>query len=119
MSEPSVLVLGGGPAGVGAAFQLRRLGRARVTLVEQQEVVGGNAGSFEAAGQRLDYGSHRLHSSTDPAILADIRGLIGEDLLDRPRNGRIRLRGKWVQFPLKAGDLMRRLDRSFAIGVAR
>lgn len=119
MSEPSVLVLGGGPAGVGAAFQLRRLGRARVTLVEQQEVVGGNAGSFEAAGQRLDYGSHRLHSSTDPEILADIRSLIGEDLLDRPRNGRIRLRGKWVRFPLKPADLMRRLDRGFAFGVAR
>jgi protoporphyrinogen oxidase len=119
MSEPTVLVLGGGPAGVGAAYQLRRLGRARVTLIEQQEVVGGNAGSFEAAGQRLDYGSHRLHSSTDPQILDDIRALIGDDLLDRPRNGRIRLRGRWVQFPLKPLDLVRRLDRGFAFGVAR
>ena len=42
----AIVVLGGGPAGCGAAFELRRRDKARVTLVEQQPVVGGNAGSF-------------------------------------------------------------------------
>lgn len=118
MADPHVVILGAGPAGVGAAYQLRRRGLARVTVIEQQATVGGNAGSFEAGGQRLDYGSHRLHPACDPAILADIRSLLGDDLLDRPRHGRIRLRGKWIHFPLKPLDLLLRLDRKFAVDTA-
>ncbi len=119
MSEPRIVILGGGPAGVGAAFKLREQRRAEVTLIEQSLVVGGNAGSFEAGGQRLDYGSHRLHPSCEPAILADIGRLLGTDLLDRPRHGRIRLRGRWIHFPLKPADLLLRLDPAFGAGVAR
>ncbi|HXG43223.1 MAG TPA: FAD-dependent oxidoreductase [Gemmatimonadales bacterium] len=119
MAEPHVAILGGGPAGVGAAYRLRETGKARVTLLEQQPVVGGNAGSFEAGGQRLDYGSHRLHPACDPAILADIRALLGADLLDRPRHGRIHLRGRFVHFPLQPLDLLLRLDPGFALGTVR
>ena len=111
---PHVPILGAAPAGVGAAWQLRRRGLARVTVLERGENVGGNAGSFELNGQRLDFGSHRLHSATDTAILRDIRELLGDDLLDRPRHGRIRLRGRWVHFPLQAADLLLHLDRPFA-----
>ena len=63
--RPRVVILGGGPAGVGAAFQLRRLDRADVTLVEARTEFGGNSGSFAHMGQRLDYGSHRLHPACD------------------------------------------------------
>jgi len=114
--RPHVVILGAGPAGVGGAFALRRADTARVTVVEAQRAVGGNAGSFEWQGQRLDYGSHRLHPATEPAILADIRAMLGADLLDRPRHGRIRLRGKWIHFPLKPVDLLVRLDKGFALG---
>lgn len=119
MAKPHIVILGAGPAGVGAAYQLRRRDKARVTVIEQQAVVGGNAGSFEAGGQRLDYGSHRLHPACDPKILADIRSLLGDDLLDRPRHGRIRLRGKWIHFPLAPLDLLLRLDRKFALSTLR
>lgn len=118
-SLPHVVILGAGPAGVGAAHQLRRLGKARVTLLEAQEAVGGNAGSFAWQGQRLDYGSHRLHPACDPAILADIRAMLGGDLLDRPRHGRILLRGRWIHFPLRPADLFTRLDPGFALGALR
>jgi len=119
MSEPHVVILGAGPAGAGAAYRLRQTGRARVTLIEQKDVVGGNAGSFESGGQRLDFGSHRLGPACDPEILAEIRALLGDDLLDRPRHGRIHLRGRWIHFPLKPHDLLLRLDRGFAAGVMR
>ncbi|MEQ1858072.1 MAG: FAD-dependent oxidoreductase, partial [Longimicrobiales bacterium] len=79
-------------------------------------VVGGNAGSFEWQGHFLDFGSHRLHPATDPAILAEIRALLGSELLDRPRHGRIRLRGRWIHFPLKPVDLVLRADKAFAAG---
>lgn len=119
MDKPHVVILGAGPAGVGAAYRLRLEDRARVTVIEQQPVVGGNAGSFDAGGQRVDYGSHRLHPACAPEILADIRSLLGDDLLDRPRHGRIRLRGKWIHFPLAPMDLLLRLDRKFAFSTVR
>lgn len=116
---PHVVVLGGGPAGCGAAWKLRQTGKATVTLLERQEVVGGNAGSFQWAGQWLDYGSHRLHHTVAPDILADIRQMLGEDFGDFPRHGRIRLRGQWLHFPIQILDLLRRLDKGFAMGMAR
>ncbi|HVR29491.1 MAG TPA: FAD-dependent oxidoreductase [Thermoanaerobaculia bacterium] len=113
---PRVLVLGGGPAGCGAAWRLAARGNARVTLLEQSGAVGGHAGSFLFAGQRVDYGSHRLHPACDPAVLADLRSLLGDDLRRRARHGRIRLRGRWLHFPLRPLDLLLRLDRAFALG---
>jgi protoporphyrinogen oxidase len=113
-----VAILGAGPSGVGAAYQLARTGRGAVTVLERAPVVGGLAGSFELAGLRVDFGSHRLHPACAPEILADIRSLLGGDLLDRPRHGRIRLRGRWIHFPLKPLDLALRLPPGFALGTA-
>jgi protoporphyrinogen oxidase len=117
--ETHVVVLGGGPAGCGAAFQLRRTKKARVTLLERAPVLGGNAGSFFWGNQWLDYGSHRLHHAVDPEILQDIRQFLGNDFRDRVRHGRIRLRGKWLHFPIQTLDLLKRLDKGFALGMAR
>lgn len=115
MAEPRVLILGGGPAGVGAARELARKQRGRALLLEQGELFGGVAASFNACDQWLDFGSHRLHPATEPEILADIRELLGDDLRDRPRHGRIRLLGKWIHFPLKPVDLMLWFDKSFVL----
>ncbi|MGQ0764503.1 MAG: protoporphyrinogen/coproporphyrinogen oxidase [Gemmatimonadota bacterium] len=118
-SLPRVVVLGGGPAGCGGAWQLRASGKAEVVLFERQEVVGGNAGSFQWGGQWLDYGSHRLHHTVDPRVLADIRRMLGADFDNFSRHGRIRLRGKWLHFPIQTTDLLRRLDKGFALGMLR
>ena len=115
--RPQIVILGAGPAGLGAAWKLVRRGCFDVTVVERAASVGGNAGSFELCGLRVDYGSHRLHPSCSPQILADIREMPGADLLDRPRHGRIRLRGRWVHFPLRPLDLLTHLPPSFLLGV--
>lgn len=103
---------------MGAAYQLARRGIAHPLVLEQRETVGGNAGSFEVDGIWADYGSHRLHPSCDPEILADLQDLLGNDLASRPRHGRIRLRGRWIHFPLKPVDLVLHLPPPFALGVA-
>lgn len=116
--RPSIVVLGAGPAGLGAAYQLAHRDSFDVTVVERADRVGGNAGSFDFVGLKVDYGSHRLHPSCRPDILADIRSMLGDDLLDRPRHGRILIRGRWVHFPLRAADLALSLPLSFSTGVA-
>lgn len=111
------VILGGGPAGLAAAYKLSQRGWKNITVLERGSQVGGNAGSFVVEGIPVDFGSHRLHPVCAPAVMADIRALLGEDLLDRPRHGRIRLRGRWVHFPLKPFDLLTRLPPAFMAGV--
>ena len=116
LSSPAlnVLILGGGPAGVGAAAMLAQSGKARATVIERAPRVGGNSGSFVLEGVHCDFGSHRLHPASDPQILALIKDAVGEDLLWRPRHGRILLKGRWIHFPLKPVDLALRLPKPFA-----
>ncbi len=113
------MILGGGPAGLGAAYRLATRQAFQVTLLERGSGLGGNAGSFELAGIPVDFGSHRLHPSCDPGVLSDIRRFLGDDLLERPRHGRIRLQGRWIRFPLRPLDLALRLPPSFILGVGR
>lgn len=103
-----VVVLGSGPAGLAAAWRAARRGH-QVTVLERADRVGGLAGSFEVGGVRVDHGSHRLHPATPPALLADLRALLGVDLQTRPRNGRLRVAGQWVGFPLRPVELARAL----------
>jgi protoporphyrinogen oxidase len=118
MPELKIIILGAGPAGLGAAYRLVKERLAQVSVIEMKEKVGGNAGSFELAGLPVDYGSHRLHPACDPVILKDIQALLGDDLLDRPRHGRIFLKGRWIRFPLNPVDLALRLPPDFLLGMS-
>lgn len=114
MTSADAVVLGAGPAGLGAALRLARTGRS-VLVVERAGRVGGLTASVEVGGQRVDIGSHRLHPSIDPEILSLLRSLLGADLQERRRNGRIRLFDRWLAFPLRAGDLARSLPPGFLV----
>jgi protoporphyrinogen oxidase len=100
-----VAILGAGPAGIGAALRLSRRGH-RVTVLEREHHVGGLSSSLEIAGIRVDHGSHRLHRTVAPDVLAEIEHLLGGDLQRRRRDGRIRLAGRWLPFPLQPTDLV-------------
>lgn len=117
--RPHIKILGAGPAGIAAAFALAKTGRAEVEVLERAPVAGGNSASFELEGIMCDYGSHRFHPVADPHVLADVKALLGEDLLLRPRHGRIRLGGRWIHFPLKPFDALTRLPIPFAARLLR
>jgi protoporphyrinogen oxidase len=113
-----IVVIGAGPAGLGLAWRLARRREFQVTVLERNAEPGGNAGSFDWGGQSVDFGSHRLHPASDPEILHDIQSLLGDELLDRQRHGRIRLRGRWLHFPLKPQEAFTRLPPDFVAGIA-
>lgn len=113
-APPQIAVLGAGPAGVGAALWLARSRKAQVLVLERQAAVGGNSGSFQIEGVWCDFGSHRLHPASEPHVLGEIQNAVGEDLLWRPRHGRILLKRRWIHFPLKPVDLLLKLPKGFA-----
>ncbi|MEO5841481.1 MAG: FAD-dependent oxidoreductase [Acidimicrobiales bacterium] len=108
-----MLVVGAGAAGLVAAWRAAEAGRS-VRVIERSSFVGGMAASIEIAGQRVDLGSHRLHASIAPYLFAAIQSRLGGDLQLRRRNGRLRLRDRWVRFPLRPGDLVRQMPRGLA-----
>ncbi|MGI9596172.1 MAG: FAD-dependent oxidoreductase [Acidimicrobiales bacterium] len=112
-----VVVLGAGPAGLMAALEAARAGHT-CTVLEASDRVGGMAASFEVAGQRVDYGSHRLHPATPGPLLELIGDLLGNDLQTRHRSGRIHLGGRWIGFPLRAGDMGRNLPPRLTAAMA-
>jgi len=112
-----IAIVGAGPAGLMAAWQAAEAGH-EVSVYEKADTVGGMSGSFTIAGQRVDFGSHRLHPSTPPHLLQALTSLLGDDIQTRQRNGRIRLYDKWVAFPLRTTDLIRHLPLKFSAGSA-
>ncbi|MFQ5558795.1 MAG: protoporphyrinogen/coproporphyrinogen oxidase, partial [Acidimicrobiales bacterium] len=113
-----IVVIGAGPAGLMVALMAAEAGH-RVVVREATGDLGGMAGSFEVAGQRVDHGSHRLHPATEPDLMRRLVGLLGADLQTRERRGRIRLCGRWIGFPLRSLDMVRNLPPTFTAGVAR
>jgi len=110
----NIVILGAGLGGLALASKLSKQPDYNITVVEKESIAGGMARSFQHNGINLDLGSHRLHPSSPPDILEDIRSLIGSDLLLRPRNGLLCLRGKKVRFPLKPWDAFINLGPLFA-----
>jgi protoporphyrinogen oxidase len=95
----SVLIIGAGPGGLTAAYELAKLG-INSTLLEADDQVGGLARTVNYRGYRFDIGGHRFFSKV-PLINQLWQGMLGEDFLLRPRLSRIHYRGHFFDYPLK------------------
>ncbi len=105
---PNVVVIGAGPAGLTAAYELGKRG-ATATVLEADNVVGGLARTSERNGYRVDIGGHRFFTKV-PAVFELWREILGdEDFLVRPRKSRIFYRGRFFDYPLRAGNALRNL----------
>jgi protoporphyrinogen oxidase len=60
-----VLIIGAGPAGLTAAWELAEAGLRDVTVLEATRAIGGLAQSVEYKGNRIDIGGHRFFSKSD------------------------------------------------------
>ena len=97
-TEP-VVIIGAGPAGLTAAYQLVVQGQP-VRVVEQDNQVGGIARTVEYKGFRFDIGGHRFFTKV-AAVNELWRTMLGKDFLRRPRLSRIYYAGKFFDYPLK------------------
>jgi protoporphyrinogen oxidase len=100
-------ILGGGPAGLTAAYVLARSRRAGAVF-EADGSVGGIAKTVEFNGYRFDLGGHRFFTKLRP-IQRLWEEMLGDDFLTRPRLSRIYYRGKYFSYPITARDVVGRL----------
>jgi protoporphyrinogen oxidase len=105
--RPVVYVLGAGLAGLSCAWRLASDG-ARVVVLEREDVVGGCARSFHWKDMVHDCGPHRWHSR-NPALIAHLEGLMGDNLTTLDRLSRIFLYKRYFNYPLETGNVVRNL----------
>jgi protoporphyrinogen oxidase len=115
VSKGPVVVLGGGVAGLASAYYLTRAGFP-VTVVERAPVLGGLCGSFQSNGFTLDHGPHKLYSVV-PGILDEIKALLGDRLIEHKKKNRIRLLGRYLDYPLSLTNLLPLLGPVRAAGL--
>jgi protoporphyrinogen oxidase len=104
---PRVLVLGAGPAGLTAAYLLAQRG-VSTTVVEAEDQVGGLAKTVERNGYRFDLGGHRFFTKARE-VDALWHEVLGDEFLRRPRMSRIFWNGRFLDYPLRGPDVIRKL----------
>ena len=109
MSETSpIVVIGGGPAGLTAAYEIVKRGGS-VIVYEGDSVVGGISRTVERDGWKFDIGGHRFFTKVKEVEELWHEILPDEDFLLRPRMSRIFYDGKYYDYPLKAGNALKNL----------
>ena len=98
----NVIIIGGGVAGLGAAWRLADQGY-NVKVLESDDVIGGLAKSVKIKNQILDIGPHSFFSE-DKEVLKKVLDLfIGEESeVQYSKNRKMKLvfKGKYIDYPL-------------------
>jgi len=96
---PSVVIIGGGPAGLTAAYELSKHG-VPATVLEADNVVGGISRTVKYKGYMFDIGGHRFFTKWEE-VQKVWDEILGGKFLERPRLSRIYYQGKFFYYPLK------------------
>jgi len=107
-ASPQILIIGAGPAGLTAAFQLEKEG-VHSTILEGTDQVGGISRTVERDGWRFDIGGHRFFTKVQEVDDLWHEILPDEDFLLRPRMSRIFYKGKYYDYPIKAMNALKNL----------
>ncbi|HEX3807733.1 MAG TPA: NAD(P)/FAD-dependent oxidoreductase [Gaiellaceae bacterium] len=103
----TTLVLGGGPAGLTAGYLLGKTDN-DVIVLEADDQVGGLAKTVERDGYRFDLGGHRFF--TKATEVDDLwHEVLGDEFLRRPRMSRIYWNNRYLDYPLRGPDVIRKL----------
>src|SRR5690606_2492348 len=103
-----VVIIGAGPAGLTAAYELSKAGRAS-TVLEATDEIGGLSRTVERDGWRFDIGGHRFFTKVPEVEALWHEILPDEDFLLRPRMSRIYYQGKYYDYPIKPLNALRNL----------
>lgn len=109
LADKQAVILGAGPAGLTAAYELTKSGIAPVVL-EKQDIVGGLSSTRTYKGFHFDMGGHRFFTKAEE-VKKVWQEVLGGEFLRRPRLSRIYYAGKFFAYPLKP------LNALFGLGI--
>ena len=105
---PTVAIIGAGPAGLTAGYELSKHGVRVVVLEADPEYVGGIARTARYKGYHFDIGGHRFFSKSRE--IEDLWSeILPHDMLTRPRSSRIYYKGRFFTYPLRAVEALAKL----------
>src|SRR5215469_14209866 len=99
-SQYKAIIVGAGPAGLTAAYELSKQGQRVLVLESDSHYVRGISRTVAYQGYRFDIGGHRFFSKSRE--VEDLwTEILGPDMLQRPRSSKIYYRGQFYAYPLK------------------
>jgi protoporphyrinogen oxidase len=101
MTSPRIVIIGGGPTGLGAAHRLTELKNENWTLLERSAKFGGLASTaIDDQGFLWDLGGHVLFSHYEyfDTLLDD---LVGDDWFHHVREAWIWTHNRWIPYPFQ------------------
>ncbi len=97
----TVAIIGGGPAGLTAAYELQKhSSNFKPIVLEADKIVGGIARTESYKGYRFDIGGHRFFTKVSE-VEEMWKEVLGDDFITRPRKSRIYYQDKYYDYPLK------------------
>lgn len=106
-ADLGAVIIGAGPAGLTAAYQLARRGMHSIVL-ESLSQVGGLSRTERHNGYHFDIGGHRFFTKVD-AVQTMWEEVLGDDFLDRRRLSRLYLDGQYYQYPIEPLEVLLKL----------
>ena len=108
MRKTKAVIVGAGPAGLTAGYELCKQGLSVVVLESDPRYVGGISRTVNYHGYRFDIGGHRFFSKSRE--VEDLwTEILGSDMLHRPRSSKIYYRGQFYSYPLRPFDALSKL----------
>jgi protoporphyrinogen oxidase len=104
VSVHKVVIIGAGPAGLTAAYELAKHDVSAVVL-EADNIVGGIARTVNYKNYLFDIGGHRFFTKWDE-VEKVWKEVLGDKFLERPRLSRIFYRKKFFYYPLKPANAL-------------
>jgi protoporphyrinogen oxidase len=129
MSNRTAIIIGAGPAGLTAAYELLTRAGIRPIVLERSTYMGGISRTIQYKGNRMDLGGHRFFSKSDrvmdwwlaqmPLARDDEADHIDLRMLMRSRKSRIYFLRQFFNYPVQlTADTLRKLGPRRTVRIA-
>ncbi len=113
MKTKRIAIIGAGPTGLTASYQLKKNSKHEVVVFEAESKVGGLAKSFRLWDQVVDIGPHRFFSN-DSEINDFFTSVPGIQFNQIERKTSIFFKGTYIDYPLDMFNIVSTLPFSFS-----
>ena len=120
MNQKTAIIIGGGPAGLTAAYELLKTTDIHPKILEKDSILGGISRTVEYKGNRIDIGGHRFFSKSDTVMsfwknILPVQGAPAKDeiALQIDTTGRIEVGGPDPELDNRVMLVRNRLSRIY------